>query len=245
MLRNIGRLRARASGGFTPATLSGLVAWYDPSDLSSMYQDSAGTTPAAVDSPVGKILDKSGGGHHATQATSDSRPILRQSGGVYYLEFDGVDDSLETASFALASASGHSSCVSAYLAATAGTQSIMDADDATRVSQLIRSAGGTAQSIAFNTVPGAFTDSAGAISATTRTTLTQVTTTSAVEVWVNGVSDGSTGITGTLQTGSVRLALGRTGAGAQLLGGRIYKAAHYNVPLSSANQTLLETYIGA
>lgn len=34
-------------------------AWYDPSDMSSMYQDSAGTTPVtAVEQPVGLLLDK-------------------------------------------------------------------------------------------------------------------------------------------------------------------------------------------
>lgn len=36
--------------------------WYDPSDFSTMYQDSAGTTPVtAVGDPVGLILDKSKG----------------------------------------------------------------------------------------------------------------------------------------------------------------------------------------
>ena len=36
--------------------------WLDPSDLSTMYQDSAGTTPVtAVEQPVGLILDKSKG----------------------------------------------------------------------------------------------------------------------------------------------------------------------------------------
>ncbi len=37
-------------------------AWYDPSDFSSMFQDSTGTTPVtAVGQPVGLILDKSKG----------------------------------------------------------------------------------------------------------------------------------------------------------------------------------------
>ena len=74
--------------------------WYDPSDLSSMFQDSAGTTPVtAVGQPVGKILDKSGRGNHATQATAAARPVLQQDGnGKYYLAFDGVDDFLSTAS---------------------------------------------------------------------------------------------------------------------------------------------------
>lgn len=37
-------------------------AWYDPTDLSTMFQDSTGTTPVtAVEQPVGLILDKSQG----------------------------------------------------------------------------------------------------------------------------------------------------------------------------------------
>jgi hypothetical protein len=74
--------------------------WYDPSDFSTMWQDSAGTTPVtAVEQPVGLILDKSGRGNHATQATSASRPVLKQdTNGKYYLFFDGIDDSLSTGS---------------------------------------------------------------------------------------------------------------------------------------------------
>lgn len=83
---------------WTPAALfaSGEQGvWYDPSDFSTLFQDSAGTTPVdAVGQPVGRILDKSGRGNHATQATTAARPILRQSGSLRYLEFDNVDDSL-------------------------------------------------------------------------------------------------------------------------------------------------------
>lgn len=51
--------------------------WYDPSDLTSMYQDSAGTIPAAINQPVGKINDKSGRGNHLIQATAAARPTLK------------------------------------------------------------------------------------------------------------------------------------------------------------------------
>jgi hypothetical protein len=71
---------------------------YDPSDLSSMTQDDLGVTPAAVNSPVGRITDKSGNGVNLVQATAAARPILRQSGALYWLEFDGVDDVMAVAS---------------------------------------------------------------------------------------------------------------------------------------------------
>lgn len=52
-------------------------AWFDPSDMSTLYQDAAGTVPVtAVGQPVGKILDKSGNGNHATQPITASRPTL-------------------------------------------------------------------------------------------------------------------------------------------------------------------------
>lgn len=52
-------------------------ALFDPSDLSTLFQDAAGTTPVtAVEQPVGKMLDKSGNGWHATQSITASRPVL-------------------------------------------------------------------------------------------------------------------------------------------------------------------------
>ena len=50
-------------------------ALYDPSDLSTLFQDTAGTTPVtAVEQAVALMLDKSGRGNHASQATSTKRP---------------------------------------------------------------------------------------------------------------------------------------------------------------------------
>jgi len=86
------------SGGFSPASLfaGGIAgAWYDPSDLSTLFQDSAGTTPVtASGQPVGKMLDKSGNGNHATQAISAKRPIYTEGSGLSWLAFDGVDDAM-------------------------------------------------------------------------------------------------------------------------------------------------------
>lgn len=48
-------------GGWSPRTLFAAGeqgGWWDPSDLSTMFQDSAGTTAAAVGQPVGLVLDK-------------------------------------------------------------------------------------------------------------------------------------------------------------------------------------------
>lgn len=67
--------------------------YYAPSP-STCFQDTAGATPAAVGQPVGRLNDLSGNGNHLLQATAGFRPLLQQSGSLYYLDFDGVDDVL-------------------------------------------------------------------------------------------------------------------------------------------------------
>lgn len=93
--------RAAMGAQFSPWKLfAGGVsgAWYDPSDISTLFQDSAGTTPVtASGDPVGKMLDKSGNGLHATQSTSGKRPIYTVSGSLAYLAFDATDDCLTVA----------------------------------------------------------------------------------------------------------------------------------------------------
>jgi len=72
---------------------------YDPNDLSTMFQDAAGTIlVTGVGQPVGLIKDKSGRNNHAFQPVSASRPILQRNAttNIYYLAFDGVDDFLVT-----------------------------------------------------------------------------------------------------------------------------------------------------
>ena len=68
---------------------------YDPNDLSTLYQDAAGTTPVtAAGQPVGLMKDKSGRNNHAFQNDSGKRPLLQKDSitGYYYLLPDAVDD---------------------------------------------------------------------------------------------------------------------------------------------------------
>ena len=59
------KITAAIRAAFSPSSLFAANepgVWYDPSDLSTMFQDSAGTTPVtAVEQPVGLMLDKSKG----------------------------------------------------------------------------------------------------------------------------------------------------------------------------------------
>jgi len=97
-----------AAGGFTPADLFTTEegAWYDVSDLSSMFQNSNGTTAVTADGdPVGYLGDQTGNGHHLIQATAGTRPIYRTDGTYHWLEC--ASQSLLTASsLSISGASG-------------------------------------------------------------------------------------------------------------------------------------------
>lgn len=85
--------------GFIPSELFAAGekgVWYDISDITTLFQDSAGTIPVtAAGQTVGKILDKSGNNVHATQATAAYRPTYAiDQYGFAYLQFDGTNDNL-------------------------------------------------------------------------------------------------------------------------------------------------------
>ncbi|MAC14284.1 MAG: hypothetical protein CL539_06335 [Alcanivorax sp.] len=91
-------------------------AWYDPSDLTTLFQDAAGTTPVTADGdPVGLILDKSGNDNHASQATTAAKPTYRTDGTLHWLELDGIDDYLSLPPILLGAASDSNSAISASL----------------------------------------------------------------------------------------------------------------------------------
>lgn len=101
--------------------------WYDPSDLSTLFQDAAGTAPVTgVEQPVGLMLDKSGRGNHASQPTTTARPILRATSGgsglLYYLDFDGVDDFMDAGTLDFSAAT--------QSVAVIGVEKLSDAIDA-------------------------------------------------------------------------------------------------------------------
>lgn len=87
--------------------------WFDPTDLSTLFQDDAGTVPVTQPGdPVGRWLDKSGNGYHLTQPTATKRPTWQlDADGRASLAFDGVDDILTNAAVDFSAASAVTICV--------------------------------------------------------------------------------------------------------------------------------------
>lgn len=94
----------QGSGGGAASIIAGLFAqgqqgfWLPLTDFANLSQDSAGTLPyTALEQPVGRVLDRSGRGNHATQPTSTARgkvsaALVSPPTRPYYLQLDGVDD---------------------------------------------------------------------------------------------------------------------------------------------------------
>ena len=129
--------------------------WYDPSDLSTLYQDAAGTIPVTADGqPVGRMLDKSGNGNHATQSVAASRPVYRTDNVLHWLEADGVDDYMTTTfspgTSNISIAAGWTANLNADI--VAGSQT--SGNRAYLARRLDKNAGGFAN-LSFSTVQGA------------------------------------------------------------------------------------------
>lgn len=86
-------LRPRsAGGGFDPRRISGLQAWYDFSDASTL----------TIDTGITSVRDKSGNSLTASEAVGANQPLLvaNARNGLSAADFDGTNDKLTTASIA-------------------------------------------------------------------------------------------------------------------------------------------------
>lgn len=83
------------AAAFSPPSIAGLKVWYDLSDITTLFQDSAGTTPVAADGDViGRMNDKSGIGNNAAQGTTANKPLYKTNiqNGLPALKTDLVND---------------------------------------------------------------------------------------------------------------------------------------------------------
>jgi hypothetical protein len=81
---------------FSPGTITGLAAWWDFSDASTLYSDSAATTLAAADASVAVAKDKSTNGYNIAQSTANNRPLRKTAvkNSLDVLRFNGSTNTL-------------------------------------------------------------------------------------------------------------------------------------------------------
>lgn len=96
-----GGLSSNPSGEVNLRAYSDLVAWYDFTDASTLFTDTARTTPVANDGDaIAGVTDKGPNGWHLNQATGSLCPLYKTGiiGPQPVARFDNVDDYLETVS---------------------------------------------------------------------------------------------------------------------------------------------------
>jgi hypothetical protein len=87
---------------FSPATLTGLTVWYDPSDSTTVFTDTGCTSPATNGSSLRCIKDKSTNGYNGIDSDT-TPPLLTQSGSQWYIDFSNAT---ATSGFALGTGAG-------------------------------------------------------------------------------------------------------------------------------------------
>ena len=254
--RRIGgrRIGVPSAGNILPIfRLSTQGFWYDPSDFSTMFQDSAGTIPVtAAGQQVGKILDKSPFANHLTQSTEANRPTLAIDAlGYYYLSYDGVND-LESATIDF-SASDKLTVVASFKTALASDYSVMSLGAVTTEAGTFDFGTYLGGAILYRSGATPFgaraTSSLGASVVTVSATCDLAGATQATEnpaLRVDGsqysLTDYGSGDTGGGNFGNYTFKLG---GGLYQLDGRIYGALGFDIVLTTEQLEIVEAYLNS
>lgn len=84
---------------FTPTDIAGLVAWYDFSDISTLWQDAARSSAITTNGQtILGVTDKSGSGFHLSAVTNGPTYTTGAQNGLSVARFDGANDELLTSS---------------------------------------------------------------------------------------------------------------------------------------------------
>ena len=234
------------SGGIpasAPTAAMGWREWWNPMDISTLYQG-AQTTPVTADGQ--SVYDMNGNlGVVATsyfrQATAGSRPLYKTggAGGKSYLSFDGTDDYMESREASNYLAVGAKTILVA-MALQSGTVSPDGViGDTSSAYQYVRVAASnvlqyTSYDTGYKYSTGVnYVDNTPFIYAVKHDTGKLYDAKDGV-TWTAGVTAGNTGSLTFLQ------ALGRMGTAYPVV--RIYSAAMANVVISDANLTLCVNY---
>jgi hypothetical protein len=251
-------LSLTGSGAPVPLSLSPL-AWYDPSDLTTMFQTGSraapGTAVSADGDPVGLILDKSGNQLDLTQGTAANRPLYKTSGGLHWLQFDGSDDSLSINHASLRLLGDMTLCAAAYKNAGGSFGGILSCQTGAATvnayewrfssaagdlePQFVSADGAAAEADAPSTAELLHTFATACVSSIRRDGG------ATVEFGLDGAREVEIHTTVPTADASSVFVMGNRSAGGIPLAGRIYQASVFGSYLSNGDLALLETHHGA
>lgn len=251
--------------GWSPARLfrnGERGAWYDTSDASALWRDTAATLPAGIGQPVARLDDLSGNANHMIQESAGGRPVLRATASGHALEFDGVDDLMQAVSppsawdwahqregvtFGIAAEISHRTDRNEFLMGTMSGASTAN----TGVSVLGENTG--ALGVGYN----ARVMVARGVGGDPATFHSVYTTTDPVKIWTYVTETSGVRLTGRsfmvqsswmhlpTSAGEPSLTLFLGGAGSNRLQGRIFAAMAVDRALDAAEETRLRRWLAA
>jgi len=253
----IGINRRRGGGVFSPNALfangeSG--DWFDPSDLSRMWQDTAGTTPITADGQSVARIDGQRGVVSLRQATPGSRPLYKTSAGLHWTEHDGTDDALQSAANLDMSAADEITMVFAQRKAADDGQRWVAGSGTTQAGSYGLTAPNGASPTYAATFRGsspsnaAYNDASVAAPHTAVLTIRGKISTSSIRLNVNGVERATSAAslgTGNAQNGPFFWGSRGAVSAANFFGGRIYSGIVINRLLTDNEVELAEKFIAA
>lgn len=229
-----------AVGGWTPLRVAGCQVWL-AADRSQLYQDVARSRLAVADGdPVGSWSDLSGNGRHVSQATAANRGVLRlaQANGRPAVQFDGVDDSLKAAPFAV-SQPLTSFTVFQCQAFPAAFVSVWDGNTSDNVEAQIHTTGGHV----FAPYAGGVQPDGSHELGTALHVASVVFNGAGSQAWIDGASDSAANYGANNQSG---LCLGSQGGQtAAFFQGLIFEHISYAGALAMAERQAVERYLEA
>lgn len=89
-----------SSAAFSPLSITGLVGWYDFSNVSTLWQDTGRTSAITADGQIIKgVTDGSTSGFHLSEATNGPtyKTAIQNTNSI--ARFDGIDDKLASTAF--------------------------------------------------------------------------------------------------------------------------------------------------
>jgi hypothetical protein len=212
-----------------------LMAWFTPS-TSSCFTDALGTVPVVNDGDLVACI-KSHSGAVICNQVSGTKPAYRTGGGKPYLDF--ASGSLFSGVTILTDGSGqHSGGVAAYFTANGANQSVMDYAGGTGLGHPLINNAGTAKTTAAAS-PSSVSDNGPSISINTAVVLSELTSTTSTEVFVNGTGNGATNLSpNTLNFNTNSEIFLGNGSTVKVFGFAMYKGV-----ISGADHTKLVTYL--
>ena len=230
------------------------VFLYDHKDITSFFSDSAMTTQAVVSGPVGAVRDKSGNNWHRRQTDNAKRPTLRQSGSLYYLDYDGTDDFLVTSAIDLTGTNVLTLCWGAAKVTGNNNALVLESsvNAATNGTIRLTANGGSIENWEFairgTTAQGQFRHG---VTGSTKNVVTEVgkliVSANLVDQLVARVDGVSSTVTGAGTTGGVNYGnhafyFGARGGTSNFFSGDDYGGALYAIEATGANLTAIEAF---